>query len=155
MASNIYFESTENLQDIRLINYNYTCTDNIHTLRSHSDRITVCNTSTISDSDLPAGLTTGASITLHLLHQVISRHNLSEDDMFPIQPRSEDYCDEELGTICIPSRVSHRQETNLVVLQREVFVIEFVSVDGLTTSSISSDEVTSLQHELRDHSVEL
>merc|ERR1719402_1943111 len=151
----VLFRIDRNLQDIRLIHYNYTCTANIHTLRSHCDRITVCNTSTISDSDLPASLTTGTSITLHLLHQVIPRHNLSEDDMFPIQPRSQDYCDEELGTICIPSRVSHGQETNLVVLQGEVFVIEFVSIDGLTTSSISSSEVTSLQHELGDHSVEL
>jgi hypothetical protein len=44
--------------------------------------------------------------------------------------------------------------TRLVVLLDEVLVSEFGTIDGLSTSSITSGEVTTLKHEIRDNSVE-
>ena len=44
---------------------------------------------------------------------------------------------------------------DLIMLLCEVFVIEFVSVDGLAPSAIASREVSTLDHEFRDNSMEL
>ena len=44
--------------------------------------------------------------------------------------------------------------TRSSVLQTEVFVLEFVAVDGLSTGSISSGEISSLTHEVGDDTVE-
>jgi len=40
------------------------------------------------------------------------------------------------------------------VLQLEVLILEFRAVDRLATSTISSSEVTTLAHEIRDDAVE-
>lgn len=40
------------------------------------------------------------------------------------------------------------------MLQLEVFVLELGAVDALTTSAVTIGEVTSLEHELRDDTVE-
>ena len=40
------------------------------------------------------------------------------------------------------------------VLQREVLILELVSVDGLSSSSVSSSEVSALAHEVGDDTVE-
>ena len=40
------------------------------------------------------------------------------------------------------------------VLQREVLILELVSVDGLSSSSVSSSEVSALAHEVGDDAVE-
>ena len=41
------------------------------------------------------------------------------------------------------------------VLEGEVLVSEFLSIDGLSTAAITHGEVTSLGHEARDNSVEV
>lgn len=40
------------------------------------------------------------------------------------------------------------------MLLGEVLIREFVAVDGLTASSVEGGEVTTLEHELRDYTVE-
>ena len=40
------------------------------------------------------------------------------------------------------------------MLQREVLVLELVAIDGLSSSSITSSEVSSLAHEVGNHTVE-
>ena len=40
------------------------------------------------------------------------------------------------------------------VLQREVLILELVSVDALSSSSVSSSEVPALAHEVGDDTVE-
>lgn len=50
--------------------------------------------------------------------------------------------------------VSHGQQTWSLVLLGEVLVWELATVDGLTTSTVTGSEVTTLQHEIWDHTVE-
>jgi len=98
----------------------------------------------------------GASLLEVLDHfQALVIGNLPEDDMFAVQPRGDNGRDEELGTVSVWSRIGHGQQTRSCVLFLEVFVREFLAVDRLATSTIASSEVATLQHELRDDSVEL
>ena len=51
------------------------------------------------------------------------------------------------------SSVGHTQEEWLLVLKLKVLVFELFTIDALTTSTIASGEVTTLDHERLDHSV--
>ena len=50
--------------------------------------------------------------------------------------------------------VGHGEDTRASVLQGEVLVPELLTVDGLTAGTIASSEVTTLEHELGDDTVE-
>ena len=50
--------------------------------------------------------------------------------------------------------VGHAQQERLLVLELKVLVLELLSVDALTTGSIASSEVTTLDHERLDNTVE-
>ena len=74
--------------------------------------------------------------------------------MSAIQPTGVGGGDEELASIGIRSRIRHWQASDFV-LQIEVFIGEFGSVNGLSPGSIEIGEVASLNHEGRDDSVEV
>lgn len=71
-----------------------------------------------------------------------------------LQPRGLDGGDEELRTVGVGSGVGHGQQSRLGVLELEVLIGELVTVDGLSTGTVSVGEVTTLQHEVGDDSVE-
>jgi len=52
------------------------------------------------------------------------------------------------------SRVSHRQDPWFAVLVLEVFIIERLSEDRLSTSAIVMSKVPTLKHEFRDYPME-
>lgn len=56
--------------------------------------------------------------------------------------------------LTVGSSVSHGQDAGSSVLQSEVFILKFVAVDGLSSSTITPGEITSLAHEVRDNTVE-
>lgn len=85
-------------------------------------------------------------------------------------PRSR-CCNEELGAVGVLSGIRHGHETLLGVLDLEVFVLEFGAVDlyrsarvfnctnrsahtRLSSGSIALGEVTTLDHEVLDNTVE-
>lgn len=80
--------------------------------------------------------------------------DLTEDDVLAIQPLGDNGGDEELGAVGVWSGVGHGQKSWLGVLLLEVLIGELLTVDGLSTSAVTTGEITSLKHELWDDSVE-
>ena len=63
--------------------------------------------------------------------------------------------EEKLRSVGVGSGVSHGEDTSACVSVSEVLVVEFSTVDGLATSSISSGEIATLGHETWDNAMEL
>lgn len=103
--------------------------------------------------------------------------NLAENDVAAVQPRGHDGGDEELGAVAVSrllariqheaqlgatweddirvgAGVGHGQQTRAGVLDLEVLIGELLAVDGLATSAVATGEVTTLEHELGDDTVE-
>ena len=59
----------------------------------------------------------------------------------------DDSRDEELRAIGVLASIGHAKQSLLGVLQLEVLVRKFISVDRLPSSAISSGEVSALDHE--------
>ena len=74
--------------------------------------------------------------------------------MATIEPRSGNGGDEELRTVGVGASVCHGKEARAGVLELEVLVSELRAVDGLTTNTGAVSEVTTLDHELRNNTVE-
>jgi len=75
--------------------------------------------------------------------------------MLAIEPRGHHCGDEELGAIGVWSSVGHREQEWAVMAKLEVLIRELLTPDGASTSTIAAGEVTTLKHELRNHTVEL
>jgi len=106
--------------------------------------------------DLVLNLARARASCLELLHdlQRLSISNFTEDDVLAVEPRGDDGGDEELRAVGVGTRVGHGQDTRLGVSSLEVLIRELLTVDRLATRAIAASEVTALQHELRDDSVE-
>lgn len=125
---------------------------------------TAGGTGSLDSLDVPEGLVVG---------------NLAEDNVASVQPGGHDGGDEELGAVAVanvsscpyareilgghPARtgyvrvgasVGHGQQARAGVLDLEVLVRELLAVDRLATSAVATGEVTSLEHELGDDTVE-
>ena len=62
--------------------------------------------------------------------------------------------DEELRTVGVGTSIGHGQQTRTGVLQLEVFIRELLAVNAFASSTISVGEVTTLNHEVRNNTVE-
>lgn len=93
-------------------------------------------------------LPTRSSKFLNVFDNIQSLDNFSEDNMFPIKPACHDLItsihtwegggysgDEELGTIGVGTGVSHGEETGFGMLQFEVFVCEFLTIDRFSAGT--------------------
>lgn len=80
--------------------------------------------------------------------------NTAEDDVAVIQPRGLHGGDEELGTVGVGTSVGHRHDARAGVPQDEVLILELVAIDGLATGSVVVLEITTLAHEVRNHTME-
>lgn len=74
--------------------------------------------------------------------------------MLAVQPGAGDSADEELRSVSVGASVSHGQDTRSSVLMDKVLISELSAVDRLTAGARAVSEITSLEHELRDNSVE-
>ena len=74
--------------------------------------------------------------------------------MLSIQPLGLSGTEEKLGAVGVGASVSHGKNSRSSVLQGEVLIFELVAIDGLSTSTVSSSEVSTLAHEVGDHTVE-
>jgi len=109
---------------------------------------------TLGDGDLGLRGARSGTVGLDLFHEVSTINNFAEDDVRVIEPRGDDGGDEELGAVGVLSGVGHGEDVGLGVLELEVLICEFLAVDGLSTSSVAPGEVTTLEHELGDDTVE-
>ncbi len=90
---------------------------------------------------------------LNSLYYIFSLWNSAEDNVAAIEPASLGSCDEKLTSICSRPCISHWQ-TERLVSKFEVFIFETSSKDRLSSSSITSCEISSLDHEIRNDSME-
>lgn len=84
---------------------------------------------------------------------IISKY-LNNESVELCSLRSDSCSNEELRAVGVLARVGHAEHASLGVLQLEVLIWEFISVDGLPTSAITIGEVTALDHESLDDTVE-
>jgi hypothetical protein len=111
--------------------------------------------SAVRDDDFCRSGSISASLLLDFLDDIKTLFDFSEDDVLSIEPRARNGGDEELGSVGVGSSIGHREQSRLGVLVDKVLIGKLFSVNGLSSSSISSGKVSSLEHELGNHSVEL
>lgn len=108
----------------------------------------------VADGDVLRWFARLATVRLNLLHNVHAFNDGTKHDVTVVQPSCLHGCDEELGSICVRTSVGHRHDAGSSVLQGEVFILEFISIDGLASSAVVVGEVTALAHEVRDDAME-
>lgn len=87
-------------------------------------------------------------------YNVHSTENLAEDNMSAVQPWGGLECDVELGGVHVFTSVSHGHCTSAIMLQFEVLISEYMTVNTSTSGSVVCCDVTTLNHEPWDNSVE-
>lgn len=109
---------------------------------------------TIGNNDGLRGGSASGSNLLDRPYDVHSFNNLSEHDVFSIEPLGFLRTDEELRSVGIRTGIGHGEDSRTGVLLFEILVGEFVTIDGLTAGAVTSGEITALAHEIGDHTVE-
>lgn len=78
----------------------------------------------------------------------------AKDSVLTVEVRCGTETDEELTTVCVGARVGHTQQTLVRVRVPQLFVVEPVTINGLSTLTVAVSCVTALHHETLDDSVE-
>lgn len=109
---------------------------------------------TVGNGDLLGCLAGLAAIRLNLLDNVHALNDGAKDNMTIVEPGSFDGCNEELGAVGVGAGIGHRHNTGAGMLQGEVLILKLVAVDGLAAGTVVVGEISSLAHEVGDHTVE-
>ncbi|KNC33742.1 hypothetical protein FF38_09079 [Lucilia cuprina] len=109
---------------------------------------------TVGDNNLLVCLAGLGAVTFDLLNNIHAFNDLTEDNVFVVQPSGLDGTDEELRTVGVGSSIGHRQNTGTGVLQGEVLISELVAIDGFTAGTIVVCEITTLAHEVGNDTME-
>lgn len=109
---------------------------------------------TVSNNNLLVCLAGLGAITFNLLDNFHAFNDLTEDNVFVVQPGGLNGTDEELRTVGVGSSIGHGQDTGAGVLQGEVFISELVAIDGFTASAVVICEITTLTHEVGNDTME-
>lgn len=104
--------------------------------------------------DFLGGFAARRSVRLDFLHHIHTVGDDAEYDVLAVQPGRLHCRQEELAAVGVGTSVGHRQDSRASVLQREVLVFEFVTINRFATSAVVVGEVTALAHEIRNDSVE-
>jgi len=108
----------------------------------------------VGDDDGAASGTGLSTLLLDSLDDIHTLDDLTEDDVLAIEPAGDDSGDEELTAVGVGTSVGHGKKSGLGVTHLEVLILELVAIDGLTTSAVATSEITTLKHEVGDHTVE-
>ena len=91
---------------------------------------------------------------LNLANHALSVDHFTKNHVLAIEMRGGDGRDEELAAIGTGTGVGHGKKERTVMLEVEVLVGEFLAVDRLAASPVKGSEITTLDHELLNHTVE-
>jgi len=118
--------------------------------------ISVLQLAAIDNGDVLNGLVTRSGlVSLNLFDKGIVMNNSSENSVLVVEMRCGSEANEELRAIGIRASVGHGEHTLVSVRVPYLLVIELLTVDRNTTSSIAGSGVTTLSHEALNNSVEL
>jgi len=109
---------------------------------------------TIGNHNRPGSGTRLGADSLDGLDDIHATGDRAEHDVLAIEPVGLDGAQEELGSVGARTSVGHGEDSRTSVLQLEVLVLELGAVDGLASGAVAGGEVTSLAHEVGDHTVE-
>ncbi len=87
------------------------------------------------------------------LHDLHAFRHASKHAVLPVQPRRLRRAQEKLRPVRVRPCVGHGQNPWSRVLERKVFVLELVPVDGLPARSVLVRKIPSLAHEARNDAV--
>lgn len=121
---------------------------------SHLGRFSLELAAVSDDAGLVGAAGLGAAL-LESLDDVHALDDLAKDAVLAIEPWAWDSGDEELAAVRVRTSVGHGEHARNGVLLLEVLISELGAVDGLTTSAVASGEVTTLDHEVWDDTMEL
>jgi hypothetical protein len=88
-----------------------------------------------------------------LSYHIHALYNLTKDDMFAIEMWTLFQSDEELACIGVFATVRHRKHARVSMSALEVLIFELTIVDRVPSRAVLASDVTSLDHEVGDHSV--
>lgn len=108
---------------------------------------------TVSNDNLGFRSAALCALLLYRLDNINALHDVAKHHVLPVEPVGRSCADEELGPVGVGPGVSHGQSPHASVLQLEVLVRKFLSVDGFASSSIVVGKVPALAHEFRDDAV--
>ena len=74
--------------------------------------------------------------------------------MFSIKPGCIGSADEELRAVSITTSICHRDGARSKMTNLEVFICKSTSIDATTTTAITRSEITTLDHEVWDDTME-
>ena len=90
---------------------------------------------------------------IYLLDNIHAFNNLSKHNVLAIKPGGLGSTNEKLRTIGVGSGIGHTQNSGTGVSELEIFIFEFVSIDGFSTGSIMIGKISSLTHKIGDHTM--
>ena len=109
---------------------------------------------TACDDCVLLGVSASGADFLHFVNDRETIKDLAEDNVVAVEPGSRTERDEELRAVCVWSSIGHGEKVRLGVVDLEVLIGKSFSVDALSSSAVTSGEVTSLCHEARNNAVE-
>lgn len=117
-------------------------------------QILVLQLAGVDNLDLRLWLAGWGTVAFDGLQGLATFNQLTKNNVMAVQPWTWDSGDEELGAVGVWAGIRHRKLTRLGVLDVEVLVLELVAVDGLTAVAVEVGDVTTLDHEPWNDSVE-
>jgi hypothetical protein len=108
----------------------------------------------VHNRNFALGRTAVGSLSLDFLDKLLSFDNFPKDNMTTIKPRCLNSSNKELRSVGVGSRVGHGQVHGSFMLQLEILIVKLAPVDRFSSTSIKIGEITSLNHEIGNDSVE-
>jgi len=97
----------------------------------------------------------GGGEVFHLSHREHTIDDVSEYNMFIIQPIALVTCNEELTAVCVLSTVGTGEKSRAVMTKNKVFIfILLLIVDTKSSRSVAVQKVSSLDHKVLDDTME-